>query len=717
MLNLVHELIRAGKWEEARSLCVELLAKSPLDPALWAQRGFLESAGNQLEAAEHSLRKAIDVDPTNALVFDKLSEVLQDLGRASEAEGYSRQAVTLLPANSQCWLNLGNAIFAQRRWLEAADIFRKLLSIDPEHAAAWCNLAACEHKLGNLEVAEAAYERSLAIAPHSSDTVTNHARLLADTGRTQQAFEIVRDLLNREPDSAPAWLIAANGLREFGHFAEAEDAYRNALRCEPNHAEANHNLAVTLHVQGKLAAAEAQILSAFKNEPDSWERWLLFGHILQAQTRTEEGVAAVQRAVSLGPTAVGHSQALAAMQYGNEVTPHELLDAHRAWAMRHCAAIELLRLPACGGQQADRPLRLGFLSADFRRHPIAFLALPLLEQLRAQGIALTCYSDSPATDEYTARFRAASSSWRDIFGFTDQQVADQIRSDNVDVLFDLMGHNGRRMLVFAHRPAAVQITWLGYVGTTGLEAMDYLLADRFHVAPGEEQNYVEQVLRMPNGYVCYASPSGLPNVAPLPALKNGDVTFGSLNNPVKFSPRTIDLWSQVLGAVPRSRLLLKFKGLDDPIVIAHLCRQFAQCGVESHRLDFAGQSKQADFLSAYQHIDISLDTQPYSGGATTCESLWMGVPVITFPGKTFAGRHATSHLTNAGYPQFVAKDAAEYVGLAIHWSNRLDELAAMRANMREQMQRSPLCDARQFAHDFVRVIEQACQMQAGRAAR
>jgi len=272
-----------------------------------------------------------------------------------------------------------------------------------------------------------------------------------------------------------------------------------------------------------------------------------------------------------------------------------------------------------------------------------------------------------------------------------------------------MGHTGTRLLAFARKPAPLQITWLGYVGTTGLTAMDCLLADRFHVHPDEERFYCEQVIRMPHDYVCYGPPPISPDVGPLPAASAGHVTFGCFNNAVKLSPPILDAWAQSLLRVPQSRLLIKNRSMNQPELRDRLHAHFAQHGIPPQRILLEGGSPHNELLASYGRVDLALDTQPYSGGLTTCEALWMGVPVVTFPGRTFAGRHSTSHLCNAGYSQFVAEDRNGYIELAVSWANRLDELAIIRAHLRETMQRSPLCDAPRFARDFLNLMWQASE--------
>jgi protein O-GlcNAc transferase len=270
-----------------------------------------------------------------------------------------------------------------------------------------------------------------------------------------------------------------------------------------------------------------------------------------------------------------------------------------------------------------------------------------------------------------------------------------------------MGHAGARLLIFARKPAPVQVTWLGYVGTTGLSAMDFLLADRFHIREGEEAWYSETVLRMPHSYICYSPLPNSPEVCRLPALESGQFTFGCFNSPAKYSRRIIEAWAQILSRTPKSRLLLKYYALADEGFQAWLREQFAQLGVGADQIIIEGPCPQPEILANYGRVDLALDTQPYSGGLTTCEAMWMGVPVITCPGRTFAGRHATSHLTNAGFSQFVAGDLAEYVELAVQWAGRVEELAALRAGMRQQVRQSPLYEAGGFAEGFSALIRGA----------
>ena len=262
------------------------------------------------------------------------------------------------------------------------------------------------------------------------------------------------------------------------------------------------------------------------------------------------------------------------------------------------------------------------------------------------------------------------------------RLAEQIRADRIDILFDLSGHTGtNRLVAFARKPAPIQITWIAYEGTTGLAAMDYILADRHLVRPEDEPYYTEQVLRLPDGYVCYQPPQLDLEPGPLPALTAGHVTFGSFQNLTKVTPQVVAVWSEILRRVPEARLALKYSGFDLPATRQRYRELFAAQGIDAARLDLLGWSPYAEFMALYQRTDLTLDPFPFCGGLTTCESLWMGVPVITLPGATFAGRHSLSYLTNIGLPETIARDLEHYVELAVGWAGDLPRLAELRSEL------------------------------------
>lgn len=597
-------------------------------------------------------------------------------------------------------------LFTEGKWAAAAQALRTAVALDSENAALWSDLGAAEQYHGDLAAASAAYERSLALQPNNPPTQANLGFLLVQQGQPQQCLDLLRPLLESANSTAQIWAAAGHAYRALDNLERAVASFHNALALAPGDAEARHNLAISLRAAWQLAEAKAVTRSLLESDPKHASAWYTLGHLEQATGRIDEAIDAFLRSVQLSPQPSRHSTLLTAIQYVEQIEPATLLAAHREWDAIHTRSVTPLPPPVTR-PDIDRKLRIGFICSQFGQHPVGFLALPAIASLDKSRCTVVCYSGRSVEDDYTIRFRTAADIWRVTTELSAEQLAAQIRTDEIDILIDLMGHTSPALLAFAYRPAPLQISWLGYVGTTGMQTTDCLLADAHHILPGEEAFYTEQILRMPHGYACYGPPDYAPEVNELPALKSGNVSFGCFNNPAKFSPGILQAWAEILRRVPNSRLLLKYFGLDDRETQQLFMAHFAAANIDPTRITFEGGTAHSQTLDAYQRVDLALDTQPYSGGLTTCEALWMGVPVITYPGKTFAGRHSTSHLTNAGFGQFIAENRARYIDLAVNWANRLNELSRIRRGMREQIRQSTLCDAPRFAGDLLAVLREA----------
>jgi predicted O-linked N-acetylglucosamine transferase (SPINDLY family) len=627
-------------------------------------------------------------------------------------------------------------LMQQGRWQEAEHAATQLTEAAPHLAAAWACLGAVQLQNGQFEAAEALFRRCTLLAPSDAAHFHHLSIALLQLRRHDEAVRAARAAIEKDDTQLAYWLQLGRALFQSEQFVESASAFGRAVALDPLNIVAWNNLAGAEHAQNhwpaaqqayesslaldasqidtklklanvferqwSFAAAERLARDMLRDAPACADAWAVLGRARLAQSDHEQATRALAEAYKLQPTSDRHSRWLQTLQYAANVTPEILLAEHRTWNAAHGQTAPIRAAPSSARRHTR--LKLGFVSADFGLHPTGHMVLPVLERLDKQCCHVTCYFDARVEDRLTPRFRAAADDWRSVHSLSNDQLAEQIAADEIDVLIDLMGHVGNRLPAFARRPAPMQVTWFGYVGTTGLSAMDYLLADGVHVRAGEEPYYVEKILRMPHGYACYGPPTDSPTVAPLPAKANGYVTFGCFNNPAKYTRPLLDAWAEILRRNPQARLLLKFGGLHESETQARLRGEFSARGIDGERLFFEGWSGHAECIEAYGRVDIALDTWPYSGGVTTCEALWMGVPVVTFPGRTFAGRHSASHLTAAGYSEWIATDMADYVAKASSLAACPRELSATRQAMRDRLLASPLLAADQFARDLLDLI-------------
>jgi predicted O-linked N-acetylglucosamine transferase (SPINDLY family) len=623
--DLASQHHRAGRCAEATDLCRQLLALYPRNPAVLHLRGLIALRAGLPVEAEDWFRQAIAIHPADAAFHNDLGEALKAQDRLDEAIAAYRRALEIQPNSAPIHNNLGNAFKAQDRREEAVAAYRVGIQLDPSLAEIHSNLGTVLRVQGKLDEAISALRRAIALKPDYAMACNNLGHALLDNRQPAEAIAAFQQALALQPVFALAQNNLGTALKALGNVDESIAAYRRALEMDPHHLLALNNLANELHERGELADA------------------LPF----------------YERALALPQaTASAHSNYLAVLQYQPRMTLQKLAEAHAAFDQRHALPFRSTWQPHANSRDPDRPLRLGFVSPYFGVHPVGFFLVRPLEHLDRRGFEVVCYEDKVKHDEMNSRFRARAAEWHDVRYLSDEQLASRIREDRIDILFDLTGHNARnRLLVFARKPAPIQITWLDYVGTTGLSAMDYIIADARQIPPEAERYYREKVLRMPDDYICFDATTE-PPVGRLPAAANGFVTFASFNSVPKTSAQIIEVWSRILHEVPNSRLRFKNRGFDDPSTVARIQRQFSAQGIDTGRMTFEGWAVRGNLLATYGEVDIVLDTFPYNGGLNTCEALWMGVPVVTCPGETFASRHGLAHLSRSRYrPAAAHRDA------------------------------------------------------------
>lgn len=561
---------------------------------------------------------------------------------------------------------------------EAGSLYETILSQTPDHGETLHLFGLLLHQQGKSQEGLSRIEVALQRDPANPFYLYNFGVILQELGRDAEAADAYRKCLAANAGNASAWVNLGNLLADHGHFGEALEAHRNAAKLQPGEVEHPLRVARDLRLIGDIEGCLA-----------------LLGEILNQHP--------------------GHEGAWSAMLFASQYQPGidraELLRRHSAWASRFPAPVS----PAKRSRKRGA-LRVGFLSPDLGNHPVGIFLAPLLERLRGrEDLTTVCFNDRKKIDEYLVRNRAASGEWHEVAGLGDDEVERKLREASLDVLIDLCGHGeDNRLRVLARKPAPVQLTWAGYTGTTGLKAIDHLLADRFETPEGSEPGYSESLLRLPHDYVPWEAPPYAPEPGPLPMLANGFPTFGCFNNPTKLTPPTLALWARLLRRVPGSRLVLKYKGMQDPSVVRRVRGLLSVHGVAPDRIDFLGQSNHVQHLAAFAGIDVALDPMPYSGGLSTCEAIWMGVPVVTLPGSTFASRHSLSHLSNAGIGDTVARDAEDYVEIAAGLVSDPEALAKRRGSMRATVAASPLLDLDGFVSGFVSALATATGRKLGK---
>jgi predicted O-linked N-acetylglucosamine transferase (SPINDLY family) len=675
--NLALMFQNLNRAAEALPLLDAALAMRPDYAEARNNRGLtLESLQREPEAIAEYVTAARN-RPTYAAPLENLSRIALKMhgeGRLDEAATLFEQIAQFDPRSSAAWSNLGAIRFQQNRFAEAIEACRRAIELNPAHGDAWNNLGSAQLRLHQHADAERSFRRSLESTPNAVGTLNNLALLLSNLKR----------------------------------YDDSEQLYRRALAAQPNHVGPMQGLGLICFRRGEYAEARQWYDRALAIEPNNSDTLNKVGTCVMAQGEPSEAIRHFNRALEIDPKfVVAHSNQLFCHLYLPEITLPKLAELHRGYYDYHARRFADRQPRHLNRPEPDRRLRVGLVSADLRHHPIGFLLIDTFEHLDSTQLEIACYATRHNHDDLTQQLRAKTVVWRDVEMIDDEDLAETIRRDNIDVLIDLSGHtSGGRLLTFARKPAPVQATWMGYPSTTGIPAIDYLFSDRYMTPEGVDRHFAERIYRMPEAISSYRLPTELPELVPPPLLKNGHVTFGSFNNSAKINLRVVELWCRVLNAVPSSRMFLKFRALNEPAAQNRLVGWFAAHGVDRSRLDFEGRSRLPEMLAAYGRVDVALDTLPYTGGTTTMLALLMGVPVVTMPGETMAGRQSLSVLSQAGCHETIATDAADFVNKAVSIATNSRQLAELRPIVRERMQQASFCDARRFAGQFTVAMRQ-----------
>jgi protein O-GlcNAc transferase len=658
-------------------------------------------AAGRLDAAEAGYRAILQKEPRHAPSLHGRGVIAYQTGHSALAVELIGRAIEVEPGIAAFRANLGNALKALGRLDQAAASYRQALALDPADHVSLNNLANLLQAEGLGEEAVSCYRRALALRPGDPVLHNNLANALAGAGRRDAAILAYQEALKLRPDYAEAHYNLANVRAEDGDLDAAVAGYQAAIAANPNHLSARNQLGAALRQAGRYAEAIACYEQVLALDSGNAEAHSNLGRVYMLQGRLAEAGAEYEQALRLMPE-YRQARVNQLLWFNYSDPPAEaIFDAHRAWAELVEREIPPPK-PHLNTRDPERRLRVGYVSPDFRAHSVASYLLPIVRNHDRKAVEIYCYADVRRPDALTAQFKDLADQWRAIDGATPAEIAEQVRRDGVDILVDLAGHLAPRILpAFAHRAAPVQVSWIGYVNTTGLKAMDYRLVDAVTDPPGRADALAtERLVRLPNGFCCFEPPVDAPRIGPPPWLATGRVTFGSFSPPAKLGDRVVQAWSAILARLPQSRLLLKAAAFDDAGAQSHLLERFERNGVPAERVTLMGWvDGAADHLSLYGQIDVALDPFPHNGYTTTCEALWMGVPVITLVGERHVARISASFLTRVGLPELIAKDVTGYVDTAVELSSSFERLAELRHSLRQRMAASPLCDAATIVRD------------------
>lgn len=571
---------------------------------------------------------------------------------------------------------------------------------------------------GAVGPAEDVLRQLLLRLPRDEDVLHLLGSLLIQQQRPAEAVAVLREVITLQPDSADAHFNLGTACSALGQFASAARHFVRAAALRPGFAAAHLALGNALKAAKEPDAAEDAYRKALSLDPQSAEAFYNLGNLCLQLARGNEAVDCYRRAVELRPSfAAAHSDYVYALNFVPGVTPEMVFNAHRAWAQQHAEPMTAAAAPIEGDFSPERPLRIGYVSPNFRDHAVSYFFESVLVRHDRHAFHTVCYSDVLRGDAVTERLKQAAGSWRDCAADSDDRLAERIRADRIDILVDLTGHTERhRLQMFARRAAPVQITWNGYANTTGMSAMDYRISDPVVDPTGMTDHlHSERLLRLPEVYMVYCPPTNAPPVGDLSAARDGRVTFGSMNALSKISAPVIELWGRILTALPEARLLLV--AVPSGRTRERIARLFAAQGVASTRLEMHDRLPQREFLDMHNRIDIALDPFPFSGTTTTCQSLWMGAPVITLAGRVHAARVTTGMLTSVGLAELVANSEDEYVNIATRLARNIGKMAELRSGMRQRMLNSPLTDAVRFALHLENAYRTVWKDRCGRQAQ
>jgi protein O-GlcNAc transferase len=678
--NLANALKDQNRLDEAADCYRKAISQKPDFAEAHSNLGTVLAVLGRFDQAMAHYRQALALKPDFAECHTNLGIALQDQGNAEEAVACFRKAVSLKPQFVEAYAHMGSALLAQGKPGESIACYQQAIALRPGYADAYYNLGTAFQALGRRDEAASAYQHAISLQPYFAEAYNNLALIEGLRGNTAESIDCYRQAVALKPDYTEAHNNLGIALKNLGQLDEAADCYRTAIALRPDFAEAHNNMGSLLSQQGNQDQAVDHFQRALTLKPDLASAHSNMGFEFLAQGKTEEAIACYRNAIAHDPDlADAHSSLIFAMLY----SPLQTADAVFAENLRFRAQFEAPHQsswPAHDNlRDKDKRLKVGYVSGDFRAHPIAFFFEPVVAGHDRSQVEVFCYHNHHQHDEVTKQLAALSDHWIACKGMADEALAQRIRADGIDILVDLSGHTAHnRLPVFARKPAPIQVTWMGSPATTGLTAMDYRLTDAALDPPGLTEGHHSEALLCLPAAAQFKPAAARPPINALPALTQDAFTFACLNNLAKISEQSVALWAEILRALPQARLML---GNANHATKQRLTDLFARYGIAEQRLVMHPRMSLDDYLALHHQIDLALDPFPFNGGTTSFHALSMGVPVVTLAGDTPVTRSGASIMANVGLPEFVATSPEEYVRLAIAFAGDLPRLDRIRQSL------------------------------------
>jgi len=664
--NLAVALQNIGNIDEAITNYKIVLQIEPRFIEACNNIGIILSSKGLLDDAINYFMKGLEIDPNHLDIYTNLSLALKDKGNIDDKIINLKKVVDLNPTFVDPYCDLALAFQNKKQYDEAIFYYKKALSIDPNLAGVLNNLGIIHIKKGLIDEAITYFKKATIANPDYADAFCNLGNVLNNKGEKEEAISYYKKAISIDQKHIDSHFNLGNLYMDEGQFDEAISYFKKVLDINPKFVFAYNNLGVSLAAKGQITEAELCFKQFLLMYPGKYYN--------------------------------AHSNLLFTMNYNPRYSPQDIYNEHIAFAKKFEEPLSHNIPIHTNKPEPYRRLKIGYCSPDFRRHPVAYFIEPVLATHDRENFEIFCYTLAPIEDDLTKRIQNYSDHWKSIVDISDDEAAKLIRNDEIDILIDLAGHTGNnRILIFARKPAPIQVNWIGYLTTTGLSTMDYKIVDAYIDPPGKtEQFYSEKLIRLPESFLCYLPDKDSPEVGPLPALSKGYITFGSLNKFSKITPEVITLWSKILKELPDSHLMLKGKSFSDKKTCQYALNMFEERGISPERIILQPWDPSPKHLESYNQIDIALDTFPFNGATTTCEAMWMGVPVITLEGTAYHSRAGVSLLSNVGLPELIAKTQDEYIKIAIDLASNISKLQSLRKSLRDKMSLSPICDAKRF---------------------